>query len=229
MAARAMGEIDQRLKLDYIDVADVVAEAFAQSHKTSIKITGNAEICTALVKAGVLGRVSDRSVFSVKPDWINPEAQWETVEADPDNDVRAIPRSKSGTWYRTRASALTLKHADIYALGHGPFEYGEIVDLENACGAFDAGAKPSVRFQTCDHAPSPETAALFMDKFRSALPLAGVAFAEIADGGMIFSNAHQALITLNATTIRFWNDALKRMAFKTVDKWGRECISWGEY
>ena len=225
---KASCAIDARLKLEIMDFYPVACQAFAQSHKAVIKITGASNITDAMVKAEILGRVSMRSEFFVRPDWINREATWQTMESDEDADIRKHPISKSNALYRTRVSAKTLRWEDVQSLGASPCQFFQIVDLENTVGAFMAGAAPSVRFTSCDHPPDVATAQEFLKVFRHGCLMGGVGMAELEDG-MAVSNSHQALQVLNASTIRFFNDAHKRFAVLTKDSYGREITSYGAY
>lgn len=222
----ALRAMDQRHKFDLDVVLDVLAEAFAQSHKASIKIVGQADICDALVNAEVLSRVSMRSEFTVRPAWIEINSRWETVENDP--EFRSHPRSKSHCFYRTSKSAKTLTWDDVVGLGQGPANYFEIVNFHETTGAFVAGVTPSVRFLECSHEPDPETSEAFMKVFRGACIANGVGLAEL-ETGFIVSDAHRALGVLNATTNRFFNGSSRRYCVLTRDKYARELKSYGQY
>ena len=223
---KALGAIDKRKRLDLSDAIDVISFSLAQAHRPSFKILGHKPITDILVAAGVLGKVNDRAEFFTKREFVDQDATFETVDSE--EDFRSHPKNKSGCWFRTRESALTLEWGEIDALGNGPCQFARIVDLAETCGAFNASAAPSVRFLTCEYEPNHETATQFMHNFQAACLFSGVGLAVISDG-LVVSNAHQALQTLNQTTIRFWNNGHRRLAFLTRDKHGRELTSWGVY
>lgn len=227
-AAKALGAVDQRLRLDVVDVLGVIADALSQHHKPSFKILGQQKITDALVAGGVLGRVDMRSNFYVKPEFIDREAKWETVAADADERNTLI--SKSNTAYRTRASMLTLRYDDVQSLGAYKCYFAQIKDLANVVGAFDAKAAPTVRFLSCDHVPAtPERVEEFMVKLREECALAQVFMAEIAGGGLVVTNHQQFLQTLNIAGVRFWNNHLVRFALLTRGDYNREETSFGNY
>lgn len=227
-AAKANRAIDGRLRLDAIEVVGVIADALSQHHRPSVKILGQQKITDALVDGGVLGRVSDRSQFFVKPEFIDRNAKWGTIETDADE--RNILISKSNTAYRTKAAMLTLRHEDVQSLGAYKCYFAQIVDLKNVVGAFDAGAAPTVRFLQCDHVPaSEERVEQFMVKLREECALAQVFMAEIAEGGLVIANCQQFLQTLNIATVRFWNNHLVRFALLTRGDYNREETSYGCY
>ncbi len=227
-AAKALGAVDQRLRLDVVDVLGVICDGLAQHHKPSVKLLGQAKITDALVAGGVLGRVDMRSNFYVKPDFIDKEASWETVAADADERNTLI--SKSNTAYRTRAAMLTLRYEDVQSLGAYKCFYAQIIDLANTIGAFDAKAAPSVRFLQCDHVPAtPERVEQFRIKLREECALAQVFMAEIAEGGLVVTNHQQFLQTLNIAGVRFWGNHLVRFALLTRGDYNREETSYGCY
>ena len=227
-AAKALGAVDQRLRLDAIDALGVICDSLAQHHRPSFKIVGQAKITDALVDAGVIGRVDMRSNFFVKPEFIDREASWETVAADTDERNNIV--SKSNTTYRTRASMMTLRYEDVASLGAYKCYFSQIVDLANVVGAFDAGAAPTVRFLSCDHKEAtPERVEAFMVKLREECALAQVFMAEIAEGGLVITNCQQFLQTLNIAGIRFWNNHLVRFALLTRGDYNREETSYGCY
>ena len=227
-AAKALGAIDQRLRLDVVDVLGVICDSLAQHHRSSFKIVGQAKICDALVDAGVLGRVDMRSNFFVKPEFIDREAKWETFSADADERNHVV--SKSNTTYRTRASMLTLRYEDVQSLGAYKCYFAQIKDLANVVGAFDEKAAPTVRFLSCDHVPaSEERVEEFMKALRNECALAQVFMAEIAEGGLVVTNHQQFLQTLNIAGVRFWNNHLVRFALLTRGDYNREETSFGCY
>lgn len=227
-AAKASKAIDQRLSLDAIDVVGVIADALSQHHRPSFKILGKAKITDALVDGDVLGRVSDRSQFCVKPQFIDREASWATVESDADERNTLI--SKSNTAYRTKTSMLTLRWEDVQSLGAYKPYFAQIKDLANTIGAFDGKAAPTVRFLSCDHVPaSPERVEQFMVKLREECALAQVFMAEIAEGGLVVTNHQQFLQTLNIAGVRFWGNHLVRFALLTRGDYNREEVSYGCY
>ena len=225
-AAKALGAVDQRLRLDVVDVLGVICDSLAQHHRPSFKILGQVKITDALVAAGVLGRVDMRSNFCVKPEFIDREASWETFAADADERNTLI--SKSNTAYRTRASMLTLRYEDVQSLGAYKCYFAQIKDLANVVGAFDEKAAPTGRFLQCDHVPAtPERVEDFMVKLREECALAQVFMAEIAEGGLVIANCQQFIQTLNIATVRFWNNHLVRMALLTRGDYNREETSYG--
>ena len=221
--------IDGRLKLDAVDVCTVLFDALAQHHKPSVKLLGQAAITDALVKADVLGRVSDRSQFYVK-DQYKPtyECAWQTKDADTDIHPSNYVKSKSGTLYRTRSSMLTLEYADVAALANYKCWYGKIVDLEASLGAFDNGAAPSVRFTSCQHLPaSPERVLEFKEFLRAEAAKNLTFYAEIAEGGLVIQNLKAFQQVLATAAIRWTNNAFVRFALLTKDEWGRSETSYG--
>jgi hypothetical protein len=223
--------IDGRLKLDAVDVCTVLFDALAQHHKPSFKILNQAPITDALVKAGVLGRVSDRSQFYVKEEF-KPTYQcaWQTIESDIDIHESNYVKSKSGTLYRTRSSMLTLEYDDVAALANYRCWFGKIVDLEASLGAFDAGAAPSVRFTSCQHLhASPERVTEFKEFLRAEAAKNMTFYAEIADGGLVIQNLQAFQQVLATAAVRFYNNAFIRFALFTKDEWGRSETSFGVY
>ncbi len=226
----AFEAIDKRLKLDAVDVCTVLFDAFAQHHKPSFKILGQAPITDALVKADVLGRVSDRSQFYVK-DQFKPtyECAWQTKDVDADIHESCYVKSKSGTLYRTREVMLSLQWSDVGGLANYKAYFAKIVDRDSTIGAFDAGAAPSVRFLQCDHVPaSPARVEAFMDFLRAEGAISQTFFAEI-DGGFVVNNCQHFLQMLNVTGIKFWNNAFVRFALLTRGDYDREETSYGVY
>lgn len=224
--SKALQALDQRQKLEVLVVLDVLAEAFSQSHKKSIKILGQVNITDALVKAEILGRIDMRSNFFVKADWIDTQTTWETMENDPEYRSHALTKSKC--YYRNEADTKTLKVEDVAGLGNGPYQYFEIVDFYESTGAFVENDTPSVRFLECKNEPDVETSESFMKVFKGACMANGVGMAELSKG-LVVSDAHRALGVLNATTNRFFNSANKRFCVLTRDKYGREVKSYGQY
>lgn len=222
--------IDQRLSIDTYDLIVAVADAMAQHLKPSVKILGQAKATDALVAGGVLGRVSDRSQFFVKdefrPDY---ECKWATLDSDADTDERCHVRSKSGTEYRTRASALTLDKDEVASLGNFKCYFAKILDLEATCAAFDSGSAPSIRFTSCQHVPDPVSAEKFLVRLREACAVTGTRMAEIQGGWMVITDTQRFLTTLNNATIRQWNNPNKRFALITQSDYGREVTSYGCY
>jgi hypothetical protein len=230
MAVKTASEaIDKRLKLDAVDVCTVLFDALAQHHKASFKLLGQASITDALVKADVLGRVSDRSQFFVKESFKPPyEALWQTKDADSDIHPSNYVKSKSMTLYRTRSSMLTLEYADVAALANYKCWYGKIVDLEASLGAFDNGAAPSVRFTSCQHVhASPERVADFKDFLRVEAAKNLTFYAEIEGGGLVIQDLRAFQQVLTTTAIRWTNNAFVRFALLTKDEWGRSETSYG--
>jgi hypothetical protein len=223
--------IDKRLKFDAVEVCTVLFDSLAQHNMSSFKILGQAEITDALVKADVLGRVSERSQFFVKESFKPTyESQRQTKEIDEDIHPSCFVKSQSGTLYRTRSSMLTLEYADVAALANYKCWYGRIVDLAESLGAFDAGAAPSVRFQSCQHlSASPERVAQFKEFLRVEAAKNLTFYAEINNGGLVIQNLGQFQQVLATAAIRWTNNAFVRFALLTKDEWGRSETSYGCY